>query len=448
MNRPRVAFFTPLTPQKSGITDYSEELLPYLAEHLDIDVVIGDYEPAPSEITRAFRVLRVKDFLQSAASYQISIYQIANSYDHHAYMVPAMAAAPGIVVLHDCCLQYLVLGLTLRQGSFKALERAISGVYGARTRGIVVRLLLGLEDPNTITFARPFLDMSRAVIVHSEDALNYVRAHSRNPARVIPMGVPIDDKPAAVDELRAQYGFEQDDFIIFTASTLSRSKRMDLVVRAVAAVKPKHPRVRLIMIGGGSLGEQTRDLIRELGLTESFQQTGWVSRREYNDLIALGDVAIDMRYPSGGETSASLSRGLAAGKPAIVSAQRTFLELPDTICRKIAVGEGEVARLAEAISFLIEHPAERLRMGEAAREFAASHCSLPWAARQYADFVLEQLVNGPPSSNCAGVLPASSRNPAIASLYKCSRLVYLYRTYGLRDTWRRFREELRSAIGG
>ena len=34
----RLAYFTPLSPSKSGIADYNSELLPYLAKGADISV--------------------------------------------------------------------------------------------------------------------------------------------------------------------------------------------------------------------------------------------------------------------------------------------------------------------------------------------------------------------------------------------------------------------------
>ena len=39
----RLAFFSPLSPKPSGISDYSEALLPHLAQHVErIDVFIED----------------------------------------------------------------------------------------------------------------------------------------------------------------------------------------------------------------------------------------------------------------------------------------------------------------------------------------------------------------------------------------------------------------------
>jgi hypothetical protein len=39
--KPRIAYFSPLGPDPSGISDYSEELLPHLARHWDMDLFVA-----------------------------------------------------------------------------------------------------------------------------------------------------------------------------------------------------------------------------------------------------------------------------------------------------------------------------------------------------------------------------------------------------------------------
>ncbi len=42
----RIAYFSPLNPVESGISDYSEDLLPWLAAYLDIDLFVDGYRPS------------------------------------------------------------------------------------------------------------------------------------------------------------------------------------------------------------------------------------------------------------------------------------------------------------------------------------------------------------------------------------------------------------------
>ena len=53
----KLAYFSPLTPQRSGISDYSEELLPYLAEGAEITLFVDGFQPMNRELTSRFEVL-------------------------------------------------------------------------------------------------------------------------------------------------------------------------------------------------------------------------------------------------------------------------------------------------------------------------------------------------------------------------------------------------------
>ena len=51
----KLAYFSPLNPQASGISDYSEDLLPYLAAHAEIDLFVDGFRPSNPNIATQFR---------------------------------------------------------------------------------------------------------------------------------------------------------------------------------------------------------------------------------------------------------------------------------------------------------------------------------------------------------------------------------------------------------
>lgn len=448
----RLAFFSPLNADKSGpwastftgLQDHNEELLASLGEIATVDLVVDGYQPSTPWIRERFRVLGPEDFLKCHAQYTAAIYHIANNFHMHRYMIPCMRKVPGILVLHDCCLEYLALGLTLRQGDFRTLRRIIQETYGDEATGLATKLLLGGGNPGSLVFAKPFIEMSKGVIVYNEFARQCVAGLSpRKMVRTIPLGVPVPADVPGVGALRERYGFAPDHFIVASANSLSHTKRLNLVLEAVAAVRERYPQIRLLIVGGGSPGAEARALIQKLQLEAVIKETGYVSNEDYRNLVHLSDVAVDMRYPSGGETSASLSRAFALGKPAIVSAQGSFQNLPDGVCLKIPVGEGEVQRLENALAMLIEDSAVKLRMGEAALEFARNTLSLENAARQCVEFVREVCASETSvASDYFGDTGASAvERLAVAGLYNFCRAAYFFRHHGLAPTWRRMQEE-------
>ncbi|MFS0555793.1 glycosyltransferase family 4 protein [Brevibacillus sp. 179-C9.3 HS] len=78
----RVAFFSPILPIKSGISDYSEDLLPYLKKYgLEIELFIDSYKPTSMSISHEFKIYDYKKFeeMNSQKDYDVIIYQMGNS---------------------------------------------------------------------------------------------------------------------------------------------------------------------------------------------------------------------------------------------------------------------------------------------------------------------------------------------------------------------------------
>src|SRR5262249_49501390 len=99
----RVAYYSPLPPDRSGIADYSALLLPALARRIDVDVVRRG--------SRWFQ--RPRRFHREA---DIDLYHVGNDPAAHGWIVEALRRRPGIVVLHDFVLHHLVAGMTLGRG--------------------------------------------------------------------------------------------------------------------------------------------------------------------------------------------------------------------------------------------------------------------------------------------------------------------------------------------
>jgi glycosyltransferase involved in cell wall biosynthesis len=442
--RRRIALLSPFNPQRSGISDYSEELLPHLARHADVDIVTPPYYIANDYVRDRFRICSLGDFEINVAGYAGILYQIGNNYHHHAYMVPLMRKFPGVCVLHDYCLQYLILGLTASKGSFQALVDALQAAGREDAHHDALRLCWNVTDPERFELAPALLRMSRGAIVHSEYAAGLVRRDVPElPLRTIRMGVPMDAPATPQPVLRERYGIRSRDFVCASISTASRSKRLPLALRAIRRAMEYVPSLKFIVAGTGNIGDESRLLVRSLGLGDAVTFTGWLSAEDYRGVIALSDVAMDIRYPSAAETSASVTRALAAGRALIVSRQGSFTELPDDCCIKIPVQQpDEEQQIAGALVALAREPQRKQSMARASRVFAES-LRLEDAGRQCVEFAVE--VGCGSSPPWFQPWPLQTNAPRTASLvrlvYRATRSAYLFRHYGARDTLRRLRAE-------
>ena len=445
----RIAYFTPLSPQHCGISDHSQELLPHLAQYADIDIMIsGDYTPSESKIREQFRIMDYKEYLRDPTVYDAAIYQVGNNLRFHAYMMPCMRAAPGIVVLQDYCLQYLVLGMTLGRGEKNTLIEALRPMYGEQATSLVRKLLLGIENPVNLSFAHPFLAAARGVIVHSKHMYDLVREDAPGkPVSNVAMGVATPPRTASKEELRKRYGYDENAFIVASVSTQAPKKHIDIVLEALRDARDKIPGLKFLIVGGGSPGAKVYRMIRDYGLSDIVEQTGWVEADQYQDLIRLSNVAVDIRDMLAAETAHSALRCLAAGTPVLVSASGTFMELPDSCSIKIEPDEHQAEALKDHLVELAEHPQKVNEMAAAALDYADNRLTMEIQAKEFMAFV-EEIVKTTRGVGKVELLEPKQgyAKRSVAGLYTFSRVIFLLRSYGVSDSLRRLRLKLASTL--
>src|ERR1044071_7440688 len=133
----KLAYFSPLTPQRSGISDYSEELLPYLAEGAAITLFVDGFKPANRKLTSRFKVInygRWPSRLKKLESFDAVLYHMGNDHRYHGGMLKAMARRRGIVVFHDFAFQDFFLGLARERNDLGIYLDEVELCYGSEMR--------------------------------------------------------------------------------------------------------------------------------------------------------------------------------------------------------------------------------------------------------------------------------------------------------------------------
>lgn len=386
--RPRVAYFSPLSPVESGISFYSEDLLPYLAPILELDVYVDGYQPAKAGALGTVRVRDAKEFDRQsrARPYSAVVYQFGNS-PAHAYMYARALREPGVVVLHDVVLHHLRLWMAVHQGRKREYTDTLARLYGDAGRDLA-RLVFRGQMPSSVfdyPMVEELLDVARAVVVHSVATAAKVRA--LRPAlqvHVVPMGVPIPELGSR-EEARKRLGVPTDTFVVLSLGHVTPNKRLDIVLRAFHRLAGTRPNARFVIAGSESSSPRNNlaRTVEYLGLGGHVEQLGFVAPALVDDLLAAADCCVNLRYPSAGETSASLLRMMGSGLPVIVTAADSFDELPDAACLKVRPGAGEEATVAAFLTALATDEALRASIGRIAREYVATEHSLERAASGY-----------------------------------------------------------------
>ena len=82
----RLAYVSPLPPERTGIADYSAELLPELAHYYDIDVIVDQEQVSDLWVLANCAIRSVDWFRANACEFDRVLYHFGNSY-YHEYMV-------------------------------------------------------------------------------------------------------------------------------------------------------------------------------------------------------------------------------------------------------------------------------------------------------------------------------------------------------------------------
>jgi len=384
----RLAYFSPLPPERSGIADYSAEHLPYLAELARVTLFTAQPEQVAAELQTAFAVRSISDYGPESSRYDIAVYHMGNSMYHEA-MYHVLLRYPGITVLHDHGLHHFMATRTLPRGDFAGYAREMGYVLGAEGVDLAYRIRHGqAEYPLfTVSLSERVLDHSLGVIVHSHYAQHRIREVRPNlPVSVVPAPIRTSLGPL---RSRAELGCPEDALVFASAGQVISIKQITSALEAFARLRGDFPHARYVVIGA----ELNPDLdlqtwLQERDFGDAVISTGYLAdTRDFVSWIAAADVLVNLRYPTVGETSATALRGLAAGRPVIVSDHGWYAELPDNACIKVAPNDSEA--VYQAMRRLAGDATARREIGQRAAAYAQREHSLDTAARRYLDFIEE-----------------------------------------------------------
>ena len=392
----RIAFYSPLPPQASGIADYSAELLPHLAEHCEIELIVDEGVRPEGALAGRFPVhgQRALPGLLERGRFDAVLYQLGNNRDYHAGIYRTLLEHPGVLVLHEYVVHHLVRDLTLFSGDPEGYVREMRYAYGRTGEAMARRCLeTGVPlDPWSYPLFERAVDASRGVIVHNRCTGDRVRA-SRPLARMatVPHHVSLEGLPEmSAAEARAAVGIAPGDFAVATFGFVTGAKRPGVLLRAFARLRREVPNARLLIVGEVS-PHFDFDSVFTPDVRAGVTVTGRLELGRFLLYMHACDMAVNLRHPTAGETSGTVIRLLGVGKPLIVNNTGAFAEIPDDCCAKVDLDDTEEDLLLAYLRLIAGDEELRRRMGENARRHMAVHHSLAGSAQGYADFLRQTI---------------------------------------------------------
>jgi len=387
----RLAYFSPFNPQKTGISDYSEELLPVLSRHAEIDLFVDGFVPTSKELVNRFQLHDYRSnprTLDALVNYDAVVCQMGNNHRYHRGIYEVAMSIPSVVVFHDIAFQHFFLerAQELKDPAIYLDELEVS--EGLQIRKEAEEAIGRGEAPphyqNPLGFPMNFrlANQAEGIIVHSD----WSRARLAPVAPTTPI-TKIDLAVEVPEMLSARRGDESKQTLsIASFGFITGSKGLESAIRALAALKANHG-FHYYLVGECDSYFDVDELTKLYGLHDCVSVTGFVDFKEFNRRIADTDIALNLRDQTVGETSASLCRLMSAGVPSIVSNIGWFSELPDDCVIKIDPGIDADLLLCAYLKELMENADLRMRVGANARQFMLEHHRLEQTAARYLEFI-------------------------------------------------------------
>ncbi len=398
----RLAFFSPVNPVKSGISDYSESLLQALSVHCETTLFVHDYQPSNPWITENLEVIDCarQNAAELLSRYDRILYQMGGTPSHHKYIYDLIPRYPGVVTLHDLMYHGFFADLWLKTGQRELYLEEMKRSYGAPGEEVARLVISGRHPPFDILrkfpMNRVMIDAATGIVVHSQSAAQEVaETRAGVPCRVIPhhdfgwseweeFGYEPETSRGRAKE---RLGLQGRTRVLASFGFVVATKRPEVALRAFARLRKQAPDSAYIFVGE----EQYRisEYARFLELDDSVRITGFVTQDQFRSYLEAADLCVNLRYPSQGETSGAVLRMLALAKPVIVTNHGWFAELPEGACAKVDPDEYEEELLYEFYRALTSREEYSRSMSSNAYRYIRENCALPLVAGQYLDFLAE-----------------------------------------------------------
>ncbi|MES2901291.1 MAG: glycosyltransferase [Pseudomonadota bacterium] len=326
--RPRLAYISPLPPEKSGIADYSAELVPELARFYDVELVVSQ-DNADDPRLLPFPLRTVDWFEEHAHQFDRVLYHFGNSHAHQ-HMFELIRRHPGIVVLHDFFFSGILDNLE-REG--KIPQGFLGALYESHGyTGLIDHASIG-RNPAIWKYPlnKGVLEHASGVIVHSdfsrELATQWYGPTADDGWRTVPLlrgKVEAADGPGARSAARARLKLRKDDYLVCSFGMLGRTKLNEELLDAfLDSPLAADPHCKLVFVGqneGGLYGATLAKKIADSAAAKRISITGFVTPGAYADYLCACDTAVQLRSATRGETSAAVLDCLLYGAPTIVNA--------------------------------------------------------------------------------------------------------------------------------
>ncbi len=386
-DRPKLALFTPVPGQKSGIADFTGRLIQILSTRYEIEIFANASEDI---IKKAKQILGIPvhshlAFPKLAEKYDLNLYQVGNN-ALHQYMFPYIRNYPGIVELHDFYIGHSLQSIPCNPAERLAAEHGIEAV---------LKIPDLMPDQEKTVWEYPYCHWifeQPTVILHSKFAKSLAESFFPQgfPADVRTISLPIRIPPLYKEAgmLRKKLNLPQNCFLIASLGMVSPLKKVNLLIEAFRILKQKYPAREIALVFGGDLLPGFEPDI-DPSIQNRVFLTGYLNEQEYWGLIRDSDLVVQLREKTRGESSGTIQDIMAIGRPMILNDHGSFRDYPSSCTYKVP-DECTEKDLVITLMKAMNDPSKEIQIS-AQRHYIQEHCSESKILALYEETINEML---------------------------------------------------------
>ncbi|ACD83359.1 glycosyltransferase [Candidatus Methylacidiphilum infernorum] len=354
----KIAWFSPLPPKKSGIADFSSNVIPYLKKVSELSLFVEDYCPQYS-FTKGCLVIPYVErdkidwkVMEKLEDYDLVFFNMSNDFRFHSYAYELLLRFPGIVILHDYVLQFFYAGYYLIiKRNFSGYVEKFKELYSLdlvnaqslkEGPSAVLNFLKKVyEDQSILQYPmnEEIISKSSCVITHSFFALEKIKKYNLSkPAFKLNLPFTLSEENiASLSQknvlLSPHRGKEK--LVAATFGYVLPNKAYESIFKVLQNSSFLQQNMEYWIIGGTFFWYNIHSLIKKYQLKNIVKVFDYQQPAQVIELLSQADICIALRAPTMGETSSSLLNMMLMAKPVVVLNSGWYKELPDDCVLKI-----------------------------------------------------------------------------------------------------------------
>ncbi|WP_069792002.1 glycosyltransferase [Cyanobacterium sp. IPPAS B-1200] len=311
----KINWFSPLPPAKTEIGKYTCKIVPLLQEFAKVTVWTSQ-DSWHSELNdymsiRYYQPHNISWYEINQAD--LNIYQLGNNHLFHGDIWQISKKSPGLVILHDYKLQDFFYMLS---DDKKNYLNQVFQLYGEEGLENAQKFLDGFVSMATMADKYPMtplaLESAIALMTHNRESYQQLSQENHWMTGYTPLPY-LADNLGQIHRRKSQTPYQ-----IIMFGFMGQNRCLNSVFKALAML-PRREQFRLHIYGEMWDEDYIFRQIQELGLENIITLHGFVSDDELHHALNNANLAINLRYPSMGEASASQLHLWSYSLPSIVS---------------------------------------------------------------------------------------------------------------------------------